>query len=66
MNKIKCAHEQNCCAKHGCQFGDIQCPVYLGYKISKSDCPQCGTSSNFEITEEEFRNRRDIFFSSGF
>jgi hypothetical protein len=33
-------HETHCCKKHGCKYGDIDCPVKLGLTVQKYECEQ--------------------------
>jgi hypothetical protein len=39
-------HPSHCCAKHGCKYGDPDCPVESGEQKQDHPCEQCG--------EEEF------------
>lgn len=34
-------HETHCCAKHGCKYGDEDCPVVIGFIKQKYDCEDC-------------------------
>jgi hypothetical protein len=37
----KCVHTEHCCVKHGCKYGDDNCPVWLGYKRQSFPCELC-------------------------
>ena len=37
----KCVHTEHCCFKHGCKYGDNDCPVELGIKIQSFVCEWC-------------------------
>jgi hypothetical protein len=35
-------HESHCCPKHGCKYGDLECPVVLGLTDKHNDhCETC-------------------------
>jgi len=34
-------HETHCCIKHGCKYGDIDCPVVLGIIKQRYLCESC-------------------------
>lgn len=58
MNKD--VHTEHCCAENGCKYGDIDCPVWLGYKKQSFpywDGLEYGSSIP-EISQEEFIKRR--------
>lgn len=69
-NSNKCVHTEHCCRIDGCKYGDIDCPVYLGYKCQSFLCEQC-TDSFDELTWsmtlkdlpkvrfDEFKRRRE-------
>lgn len=44
MNKEKCVHTEHCCRIHGCKYGDLNCPVYIGCKCQSFLCEQCTDS----------------------
>lgn len=46
----KCVHTEHCCIKHGCKYGDENCPVELGIKQQSYDCESCGI--DFEMAED--------------
>jgi hypothetical protein len=35
-------HINHCCEKHGCKYGDIDCPVTLNLVTQKYPCEFCG------------------------
>jgi hypothetical protein len=37
----KCVHTEHCCLKHGCKYGDDDCPVESGAKFQSFDCEAC-------------------------
>lgn len=37
----KCVHTEHCCTKHGCKYGDDNCPVVLGLKKQSYACEEC-------------------------
>lgn len=34
-------HEEHCCAKHGCKYGDKNCPVVIGLTKQHYPCEDC-------------------------
>jgi len=34
-------HTSHCCVRHGCKYGDEDCPVVLGTHKQKYDCEDC-------------------------
>jgi hypothetical protein len=34
-------HEAHCCKKHGCKYGEADCPVVLGTHKQRYACEQC-------------------------
>lgn len=34
-------HAAHCCSRHGCKYGDDDCPVVLGQVEQKHSCEQC-------------------------
>lgn len=37
----KCVHTEHCCKKHGCKYGDDDCPVETGQKPQSYPCEVC-------------------------
>jgi hypothetical protein len=37
----KDVHTEHCCLKHGCKYGDTDCPVELGIKRQSFACEWC-------------------------
>ncbi len=35
-------HMKHCCYKHGCKYGDEDCPVQLGIQKQSFPCESCG------------------------
>lgn len=58
QDRFKDHHTEHCCAEHGCQYGDILCPVWLGNKPQTFCCEQCIDDKIPQITVEEFDRRR--------
>lgn len=40
--KNKNVHTEHCCVEHGCKYGDLDCPVWLGYQRQSYPCEDCG------------------------
>lgn len=38
---MKDVHTEHCCARHGCKYGDEDCPVELGLKKQSYLCEWC-------------------------
>ncbi len=38
-------HSTHCCDKHGCKYGDDDCPVTLGKEQQEYPCETCGLTS---------------------
>jgi len=36
-----CVHAAHCCAKHGCKYGDKDCPVVIGKIKQNNPCEDC-------------------------
>lgn len=34
-------HETHCCYKHGCKYGDVDCPVKIGLAKQEYPCESC-------------------------
>ena len=34
-------HQRHCCKKHGCKYGDTDCPVYKGNFEQDHECEEC-------------------------
>lgn len=34
-------HTSHCCIRHGCKYGDEECPVVLGTHEQRYDCEDC-------------------------
>jgi hypothetical protein len=56
----KCVHTEHCCLKHGCKYGDDDCPVESGAKLQSFDCEACyeekGGHNFLRITTLETEN----------
>lgn len=44
----RCVHTEHCCKRHGCKYGDSDCPVENGLKVQSGYCERC----SWEIPEE--------------
>lgn len=42
-------HVNHCCAKHGCKYGDTNCPVVLYQVKQKFPCEECEHDDNMPI-----------------
>lgn len=64
-NKKESVHSRHCCVKHGCKYGEEDCPVWLGYEEQSHPCETCMWYSEEPIyniptvSEEELNNRRN-------
>ena len=39
-------HISHCCKKHGCKYGDADCPVVKGEAKQKYPCENCGSDED--------------------
>jgi len=46
-------HVNHCCAKHGCKYGDTNCPVVLCQVKQKFPCEECEYDDNRRVNKEE-------------
>lgn len=44
----RCVHTEHCCSKHGCKYGDEDCPVFTGRKSQSSPCELCDLYGELE------------------
>lgn len=61
----KCVHTEHCCDIHGCKYGDVDCPVYLGMKPQSFVCETCyeegvGSVKDKEVVSQEAFVKRTI------
>ena len=49
------AHRTHCCAKHGCKYGEPDCPVKLGEIIQDHPCQDCDEDPPMEKLDLEGR-----------
>jgi hypothetical protein len=58
-------HQGHCCERHGCKYGDTDCPVKLGTYPQAYPCEYCGEPAALraEITKltEEYRWSQKIY-----
>jgi hypothetical protein len=47
----KDVHIEHCCARHGCNYGDDECPVWTCVKLQSYPCEVC----DFEMEEDFYR-----------
>jgi hypothetical protein len=46
-------HTEHCCARHGCKYGDDDCPVALGQKAQSYLCESCtGDELDLDLLRE--------------
>ena len=45
-------HNTHCCSKHGCKYGDEDCPVSIGISKQKYPCEYCEDCEDFEDFED--------------
>ena len=50
----KNVHTEHCCLKHGCKYGDRDCPVATGKQEQSSHCETCGLVAEGYYPEEPF------------
>lgn len=41
LNRVKDAHTEHCCSKHGCKYGQADCTVATGQKEQSHPCDYC-------------------------
>jgi hypothetical protein len=46
-------HTSHCCAKHGCKYGNAECPVVLGTHKQEFPCEDC------EMEAEQLKEQAD-------
>jgi len=51
LKSPKDVHTEHCCLKHGCKYGDDDCPVELGIKKQSYPCEWCNEDQS-SILEE--------------
>jgi len=47
-------HASHCCLRHGCKYGDENCPVENGRVVQEYPCEQC----SYEKEEEDEKDKR--------
>ena len=47
-------HDSHCCKKHGCKYGDDDCPVQFG-NLPGVHCEDCDNPTTYEVEEELHR-----------
>ena len=45
-NEYYGVHQAHCCIKHGCKYGEKDCPVVLGLTIQQYPCEDCGEAEH--------------------
>jgi hypothetical protein len=49
-------HTSHCCIRHGCKYGDPQCPVKTGEATQEYDCEGCEEDAEAQpVTRAELR-----------
>lgn len=54
-------HRTHCCIKHGCKYGDSDCPVELALVEQDYDCESCVDEDIFEEFNGKQINRKEIY-----
>ena len=54
-------HKTHCCVKHGCKYGDLDCPVELAFIEQDYDCEDCEDDNLFEQFNVKTIKRKDIY-----
>jgi len=49
---IKNVHTEHCCIRHGCKYGDSDCPVVTGALEQSYPCEDCNDNSKVVETKE--------------
>lgn len=57
-------HQNNCCVKHGCRYGDFDCPVYYGDVKKIGICYGCEKLSNEHLCYEINDGQTQFFFDN--
>ena len=60
MNKDEYGvHTTHCCAKHGCKYGDTDCPVVMGIVagIEGESCEDCCRDKLFDARSSELEHK---------
>jgi hypothetical protein len=47
-------HVTHCCKRHGCKYGDVNCPVELGLVIQDGSCQDGREMGDICITPKDF------------
>lgn len=45
-------HMSHCCKWHGCKYGDLSCPVYVGNSLQGYPCEFCEDEPKITIPKE--------------
>jgi hypothetical protein len=55
-------HTSHCCAKHGCKYGNAECPVVLGTHQQEFPCEDCEQEAE-QLKEQAYHlaNNREAF-----
>jgi hypothetical protein len=62
----KDVHTEHCCQRHGCKYGDIDCPVILYVKQQSFMCEFCEDDIMYGWSMIEFINYvYDLGFAAG-
>lgn len=48
-------HVNHCCVKHGCKYGDSDCPVVLGKVKQIGPCWDCYEEGNYDGPDESVK-----------
>lgn len=55
-------HINHCCSNHGCKYGDVDCPVWLGMTNAKYPCEVCDSDSDLDFNGNEIRENTEELF----
>lgn len=52
-----CVHTTHCCSRHGCKYGDNDCPVEKGLSKQEYPCEECDfEQEDYNINKEQFKH----------
>lgn len=51
-------HQTHCCIKHGCKYGDEDCPVVTGLILQRYPCEDCSNPTIEESLKQLFDSHR--------
>jgi hypothetical protein len=63
-----CVHTRHCCFKHGCKYGDEDCPVATGEEKQEYKCESCNWESDeiqpvLDLLNQAFKSDPNAIYS---